>query len=197
MAGTRLRTTLHKLPSPLSTMPKDTKRARKIRTSTEEESDIQLALEWHNSDPQKNTLRQAAKKFDVGRKKLINRRNGILPPRQAHNKQQVLFPAEEQVIADWALGLSDRGFPVTIRALREHANAILENRVGPDFQPIGANWASRFLSRFPEVDRKWRRTLDHIRAKAADPEVISHYYELVSLCTIGSSFSNFIIILAS
>lgn len=178
-------------------MPKDTKRSRKIRTSTEEESDIQLALEWHNLDPKKNTLRQAAKKFDVGRKKLINRRNGILPPHQAHSKQQVLFPAEEQVIAEWVLGLSDRGFPITIRALREHANAILEKRIGPDFQPIGTNWPSRFLSRFPEVDRKWRRSLDHIRAKAADPEVMSHYYSLVSLLAIRSTCFNFVIILAS
>jgi hypothetical protein len=154
---------------------------KKRRRLEEDERDVALALKWISEDPQKHTLRQAAIKFNVGRKKLTNRLNGHRHPLYAHEDQQRLFRAEEEVIVQWCLGLSDRGFPVTIKNLHDHANQILRRRsIGASSRPVGVHWHVRFLQRHPEVDSRWRRSLDNVRANAADPEAIGQYFELVS-----------------
>lgn len=47
---------------------------------------------------------------------------------------------------------ADHRFPITIQALCEHGNKILEHHIGPDFWSISANWTYQFLPCFPEVD---------------------------------------------
>jgi transposase len=55
-----------------------------------------------NSDGRFNlSLRQAAKEFDVARSTLTGRFNGMPTRKEAHEHEQKLQPAQEEVLVEW------------------------------------------------------------------------------------------------
>jgi hypothetical protein len=77
------------------------------------------AIEWLSQDSplgQARSQARAAKRFRVPASTLSNwitGKSSRRSPRHAHKLQQDLTAAEEQVVEDYALALSDQNFPVT------------------------------------------------------------------------------------
>lgn len=92
----------------------------------------------------KYSLRTAAKDFGVPRSTLTGRWHGAKPKKEAHDHQKHFTPEQESILVDWIRTLGRRGVPMTLSSLRDFASGALG-------KPIGENWASRFVSRHPEI----------------------------------------------
>ncbi|EIM90549.1 uncharacterized protein STEHIDRAFT_43350, partial [Stereum hirsutum FP-91666 SS1] len=66
------------------------------------------------------------------------------------------------VLIENALELAARGFPLSPRLLREHANQILKARLGDEFleMSVGVQWPYRFIEKNDDCLRMcWSRSL--------------------------------------
>ena len=142
------------------------------------EEKIVQALDWHFQNPKENTIRQAAIRFRVTRSTLQNRANGGKSRQEAHQDQQLLFPAEEEELTKAVLAHADRGFPVRIPDLERWALEIVQRR-DPNIKAIGEKWYERFFKRHPDIQTRWRQNMDRTRVAAADPESLAAFYNLV------------------
>lgn len=88
-----------------------------------------------------------------------------------------LTNAEEQVIVEHVLELAGRGFPPRLDAVADMANSLRNER---GIAHVGANWASTFVSRQPELKVKFNRKYDYKRALCEDPDVIQSWFSLVA-----------------
>lgn len=145
--------------------------------SFDTEQRIQQAIDWHSLDP-KNTVRQAALRYNLPNTTLQRRLKGGKSRIEASVANLLLSPAEEKTLADAVLSHADRDFPVRIRQLRSWANQILCAR-DPKASSIGIEWPSRFLRRYPDIQVRLRQTMDRVRVKAADPASIAAFFDLV------------------
>src|ERR1700761_2100829 len=142
------------------------------------EDRIVRALAWCREDADRRSISAASQKFDIPKSTLLRRSRGGKTAREAKEPQLLLTPGEEQGLADAVLGHADRGFPVRIRELKRCAFSILHTR-NPNAKVLGRHWPDRFLARHPDIQVRWRQTMDRVRVKAADPESIQAFYELV------------------
>lgn len=113
------------------------------------------------SERQKLSLRGAAKLFNVPRSTLTDRFNGKQTRREAHEHQQNLTSAQEDLLVEWAQSMGRRGIPLTPTSLAEYASHIC----GFD---VGASWPQRFLDRHPELKLRWTQSLEQCRATAVN-----------------------------
>ena len=69
------------------------------------------------------------------------------------------------------------GFPPRYKMVREKAQKLLALRVcNPE--PLGVNWATRFLNRHPDYKSKFPRHLDQERYMNTNPEVFEQWFNL-------------------
>jgi hypothetical protein len=138
------------------------------------------ALEWVQQNP-RNSVNQAAIRFNIPRTTLRRRAAGGRNRLQSHVAHQLLLEAEESELAEAVLAHADRGFPVRIQQLKSWALAIVRTR-RPEVKTIGVHWPARFLHRNPRVTIRWRQNMDSLRMKAASPESLTAFYETVHYC---------------
>lgn len=146
---------------------------------------LQLALEAYTFDQGKPknercSLRSIAQQYQVNHNTLRNHYVGGVKM-SAFNalKQKVLY-AEEIQLAEYVLGCADRGFPMTHTQIATFANELLEARLGHDFEPVGKNWTDRFIERHHDkLQTHWSKCLDSKRARAVNPDIVKHWFELV------------------
>ena len=91
------------------------------------ESDLQLALQAIQQDATLSA-RQAAKIFNVPRRTLNTRRNGIQLRRDTPPNSIKLLKTEEEVIVEYILDLDARGFPPRLAVVKDIANSLLAER---------------------------------------------------------------------
>lgn len=99
-----------------------------------------------------------------------------------NQKKQLLAPEEEKAIVDYAVEMADRGFPLSPRRIREHANQILCRRMGAMLQEDGADadWATRFITQHHNrLGRYWSNPLDKSRARAVNPVTKEEFFQLL------------------
>jgi hypothetical protein len=139
------------------------------------EGDILLALQALQNDP-KLSLRRAAKLYNVDHRRLSDRKKGIRSRRDIMPNSRKLSDLEEQILLQSIIDLDSRGFPPQIRIVEDMANRLLAARNKP---PVGKRWASNFIERQPELQKRLPRTYDYKRALCEDPTIIRNWFRLI------------------
>jgi hypothetical protein len=161
----------------------DHQKKMKVRNTVKKK--LAEAVEAYRAELQKEPktrkgLCTIANLHEVNHNTLAHAVNGKRSIDEANAMKQKLTVAEEHVLADFILKSADRGFPLTHRLIERYANAILQKRIGPTYQPVGKNWISAFLDR-NRCDLQTHRSkpLDMQRAQALNPEAVKHWFDLV------------------
>lgn len=139
------------------------------------ESQLFLALQALKQDPTL-TLRRAAKLYLVDHRRLSDRQSGIRSRRDISANSRKMSNLEEDVLAEYILDLSARGFPPRLGVVEEMANRILVTRQG---NPVGLRWAGNFVRRRPDLRTRFQRKYDYKRALCEDPTIIRGWFDLV------------------
>jgi len=122
------------------------------------------------------SIRQAAESFDVTRRTLSNRMNGMTSRRDSTPNSQKLTSYEEAALVQYILDLDSRGFSPRAQAVQEMADLLLSER---SESPVGKNWTTNFIKRRTEIKSKFSRKYDYKRAKCEDPKIIQEWFSLV------------------
>ena len=146
---------------------------------------LQLAVEAYTFEQSKpkckwQSLHDAALCFHVNHTTLNDHYKGR-PTKSAYvAMHQKLMPAEENTWVEYTLACLDCGFPITHSQLVTFTNEILEACVGSDFEPVGKNWMDWFIEcHYQSLQMHWSKPLDSRHARALNPNIIKHQFELV------------------
>jgi hypothetical protein len=118
------------------------------------------------------SIRKAAGIYQISRSTLSNRMNGIQTHAVAHEKQQTLSAAEEEILVEWAKVQGRRGVPLTYSTLSLYASEISGKH-------IGESWPKRFLSRHQDLKIKATTSLEKCRAKALNQTAVEGFYNIL------------------
>jgi hypothetical protein len=125
-------------------------------------------------------LRTIAELHGLDHNKLARAVNDKRSIDKANAQKQKVTVAKEHVLVDFILKSADCGFPPTHRAIECYANAILQKRLGPTYQPVGKKWIYTFLDyNRCNLQTHWSKPLDMQRAQALNPEAVKHWFDLV------------------
>jgi hypothetical protein len=107
------------------------------------------ALEKEKPKNEQKGTRQIAELYGIPEqyKTIGNRYNGMQSIGEAHQDQQKLTSAEEEVLVQFLEESADRGFPQTIPEIEIMANLIRKGRLGPNCADVGGSWCHCFLER--------------------------------------------------
>ncbi len=107
------------------------------------------------------SVRQAAKKYGVGKTTLQRRLNGVLSQKGRRAPNNKLQPAEERALVNWILEIARRGFPAYIIDVKRIATQLIIHRGSSTPPPeIGKLWVYRFLKRHLSVKACFTRKRD-------------------------------------
>ncbi len=141
-----------------------------------QERRIELALE-HWQEPNNTLLKsKIAQKYGIPRRTFFGRTEGRQARAKAHEKEQRLAPGEEQALLEWVLRLQKWGWPPRVEQSRFMANELLRSR--NDYNPVGINWAQKFMRRHPIIRTAYIPPLDKERVMAEDPTIFSAWFNL-------------------
>ncbi len=143
--------------------------------STNSEGRLLLALQAFKQG-QFQSLRSAARTYDICPRTLGDQYRGIPARRDYIPNNRKLTPSKESVIIQHILDLDSRGFPPRFTAVEEMANLLLIDRGGT---PVGKNWTGNFVNRRPEIKPMFSRKHDYQRLLCQNPEVINGWFRLV------------------
>lgn len=170
-----------------STMPRralsDRQKKMKIRKAVQER--LAKAVEAYRAELQKEPnlrkgLRTIAEFHGVDHNTLARTVNNKRSIDEANASKQKLTVAEEGVLADFILKSADQGFPLAHHAIKFYADAILQRRLGPLYQPIRQKWIYAFLDQNRhKLQTHWSRSLDMQRAQSLNPEAVKHWFDLL------------------
>lgn len=96
--------------------------------------------------------------------------------------KQWLKPEEVEQIIQYIIELGARGFPLSLKRLREHANQICRARMGQKFRAegVGQRWAEHFVEKHSDRLHSYRaRTMDVKRARAVNQHTKDAWFDLV------------------
>jgi hypothetical protein len=139
------------------------------------EGRLQLALEAYKSG-QFRSHRAAAQAYNVKRRTLSHRAQGLPFRVEAAPNCQKLTTTEEQTIVRYILDLDSRGFAPRLCEVADMADKLLGVRGG---KPVGKCWAERFVTRSAELKMAFNRAKDRQRILQEDPEIIGAWFKLV------------------
>ena len=136
---------------------------------------IEEALEALRSG-EYTSIRATARAYGLIELTLRRRYHGQTTTRQiAHQPQQLLTPAQEDLTVTWMLQCKEFKHPVTYPQLREFIGLVSAQSGGPN--TIGHHWIQRFLHRHPEVHCKIGVKMKHLRANATTQAVLKPWFE--------------------
>lgn len=101
---------------------------------------------------------------------------------QANALRAHLTLEEANTICDFIIECGKRGFPLSHRRLREHANEILRARLGDRFpiSGVGQQWSHRFITKHSDrVKTSWATALEAKRGRAVNENTIRAWFDLV------------------
>lgn len=126
------------------------------------------------------TVKEIAQNFGVALSTLYTRLKGTVSVLEFNSSKQKLSKPEEDTIVDLICNSADRGLPLSHTDVASYANAILESRGGPEFEPVGKSWVDRFLVRHRDrVQTHWSKHLDTQRARSLNPAAVQDWFDLV------------------
>jgi hypothetical protein len=101
---------------------------------------------------------------------------------ETNGKKAWLTNEEGNIIVDFTIEVACRGFPLSPKRLREHAEHILGARLGKRFPEtgLGKNWASRFITKHHDrLGMYWSSAIDSSRGRAVNPITKAEYFRLL------------------
>jgi hypothetical protein len=93
-----------------------------------------------------------------------------------------LTEQEQDIIVQFTVDMARRGFPLSPKRLREHAEKILRHRLGKRFpnKGLGKNWATRFITKHHDrLGMYWSSALDTSRGRAVNPITKAEYFKIL------------------
>jgi len=111
--------------------------------------------------------------FDVSRRTLNNRWNGMASKSTRIPAKKRLTEEQEQSVIDYLTRNHERGMALAVKRVEEAANFIL----GEGFRAVGKQWVKRFLKRHPDLKRRRQRTLASERKDAFNVEELEYYFK--------------------
>lgn len=93
-----------------------------------------------------------------------------------------LLPEEAEQVINYIVELGDRGFPISLKRLKEHVDQICRARLGDGFPAngVGKQWAGRFLEKHSDrLDAYRPRKLEAARARAVNPHTNDAWFTLL------------------
>lgn len=111
--------------------------------------------------------------FDVSRRTLNNRWNGMASKSTRIPAKKRLTEEQEQSVIDYLTRNHERGMALAVKRVEEAANFIL----GEGFRAVGKQWFKRFLKRHPDLKRRRQRTLASERKDAFNVEELEYYFK--------------------
>lgn len=97
-----------------------------------------------------------------------------------NSEKQKLTLVEETVLVEFILESADCGFPLRHHEVAQYANAILQQKLGSNFEAVSRSWIFRFLDRHHnKIQSHWSKPLDTQRARSLNPEAVKSWFDLV------------------
>ena len=95
---------------------------------------------------------------------------------------------EADVIIKFATEVANQGVGLSLRRLEEHANEILQARLGATFEGVGKTWALRFVEKHSNrLSSYWCHPLEHSRARARNPHTKEAFFSLLERTIEGNN----------
>jgi hypothetical protein len=113
---------------------------------------------------------------------LRRRASGIKSQARSNAERSWLTSEEAELVIDYAIEMSNRGFPLSHRRLKEHVDEILCARLGDQFpgEGVGKNWTQRFVEKHSDrLKSSWATPLDSKRGRAVNPSTNDAWWELL------------------
>lgn len=107
---------------------------------------------------------------------------GGITKSESNAKKSWVTYEEQEVIVKYVIAMAHRGFPLSPRRLREHAEIVLRARLGDKFPEdgLGKCWATRFITKHNErIGMYWSSPLDNSRARGVNPNTNAEYFAIL------------------
>lgn len=161
------------------------------RNIPEHESTRRRGLQACCQEAEDQCYHETRKKIRLAPRTLLRRVDGGRSIRDFNTEKRWLSEAEEKTVAEYAIALANRNFPLNHWRLKEHVDEIARARYGPEQagnatgrafpdSGVGENWTARFIEWHPELQAYWSHGLDHSRARAVNPVTKEALFELYS-----------------
>ena len=93
-----------------------------------------------------------------------------------------IIVAEEQILADYLLQLSDLNFPVTMALARRMADGIYQAKYeSTEVKPLSIHWIGRFMKRHHELSGRFAGRMDRVRVGAFNRDILEDHFAKVSI----------------
>jgi len=144
-------------------------------TNLDIEERVTEACEWLTTQ-KKPYYSKAARKFGVHKDRVRRRFLGkALDSSNIGGHNRRLNDDEDRALCAYIDLADDIGLPIREKMLRVAANSILRNHYS-DPLPVSENWPSRWLSRHPEYQKRFRKPLAAIRKNTHDIEGLEKWF---------------------
>ena len=92
-----------------------------------------------------------------------------------------IIVAEEQILSDYLLQLSDLNFPVTMALARRMADNIYQQKHQNKELKLGVHWIERFMSHHSDLCGRSANRMDRVRVGAFNQEILEDHFAKVSI----------------
>jgi hypothetical protein len=129
----------------------------------------------------------AAKQLSMSKATLYRRQNGGVGRVVARQSQQTLTEAEERALVKWLTHLTASGYPARHSIVRKMVVGIQQLRLAKindasqevvTYKPLGINWVSRFLHRYPQLQTIIARAIDTCRITEVTGPAIIEWFDV-------------------
>ena len=124
------------------------------------------------------SIRQAAFHFGVPKSTLGDRMSGRVVPGSTSGPKTYLSPEEETELVKFLLRCAAMGFPKSCEEVLALVQRIVDKK--RFLARVTSGWWQSFCSRHPNLTLRAPAPLSRARANVTDPEVVSHYFDLLA-----------------
>jgi hypothetical protein len=114
---------------------------------------------------------------------LLRRLRGVKSLADERISRGWLKEEENTIILEYATAMAARGWPLSLRRLKEHADCLLRSRLAPEDFPeggVGHNWAGRFVEiNHTSLQMYYSRALDSSRGRAVNPATHKAWFDIL------------------
>jgi hypothetical protein len=126
-----------------------------------------------------NSIRAAAKLYEIPRSTLQTRASGVVSIVERRNPRHKLTQLEEDSLVEWIISMDTRGAAPRPSTVRDIANILLAARGTTPPSTVGVNWASTFVKRRDELRSRFSVRYDYQRALNEDPKALRAWFATV------------------
>jgi hypothetical protein len=113
-----------------------------------------------------------------------NRYNGTISIMQScAEESRNLLPEEADVLANFSIKMSRRGFGLSLHCIRQHANKLLTATGRP---PVGKNWPLCFIKSYAQLHMHWAQHLEAKRGGAVNLASHKKWFKLLGAILNGN-----------